>query len=141
MCIGGFYCGFDNLFDDYQYGVCMNIVCGNIGPCLLALIPMLVMLGCVTDIVPCYLELTKLSKHAVHDDLPEGRRGGRRYVQDDPPVGGGIEDHANVVRRESVCNRDYNNRESIIYISLFAHIEQVSIEQLNYYIHDIYNNK
>ena len=27
------------------------------------------------------------------------------------------------------------------YISLFAHIEQVSIEQLNSYIHNIYNNK
>ena len=29
----------------------------------------------------------------------------------------------------------------IINISLFAHIEQISIEQLNYYIHNIYNNK
>ena len=37
--------------------------------------------------------------------------------------------------------RFYAETIIIINISLFAHIEQISIEQLNYYIHNIYNNK
>ena len=36
---------------------------------------------------------------------------------------------------------DYMSYTLNIHISLFAHIEHVSIEQLNYYIHNIYNNK
>ena len=148
------YTDYDNIFEGYQHGVCKDIACSTIGPSLAAFILGFAIFFFVPDIVPCYLELN-LSKRVVQGNQAAGAAGGAGATGGAGGAGGAgatgeaggaggagatggaggaagdIEDHPNLVSKESAWNRYYNNRESNI-SCIIRHINTIIISKQKY---------